>query len=1295
MLITKMVKLSEQLKRQPIARPISTRTQRKQQVIQQRLAEQERTKELARREGLFEKAKTKVKDLSIEEYEKVYNTWEDWLQKSFTSPTELRAIRTKEIESTSVKTKNEIDKARIERERKQTKYKIQLDEIKKQIDRARTSEQKARLLEDKKDLKQEFKEEDKFLKEFIRRLEDAKKELDKGKSLDFKSIIKFAEAKAEIREARAKELFEVRGAEIKSEKAFETLVEKSPFKPFIQQVERANKGQIDWANPKNVTAVFTAINQSLQQESIQKAKIFKEQQALAGIQRPPLILKQPEKEPSVSFTIPEEPATTFFGRLIQKGEEFIRVGKEKEVTKFVIPPDILGKPKPKPKEIVEVEDIPVKDYDLTQYELFVNPKTQELIYYPKVPEEGVAPLPEGFEKSMNLVLSIKTGELKEIPLGTKPAQGSIFIDPITFQRTYKGMTPEKYYKEVVVGGINEATGIKKFGRQLAHDIFPFTTPAGKLGFRPYYNVASAMVDKVSGGRFNLGVSDEEAVKDIERMKVQAFTQDYYDERGIKRPLIDLTTYQKIIGIKVPSGFLPRSPPVQASSLYLSGQLAGGILSQAGAVIPTGIKAVASQQAQLHPILVKIGAVGLTAGVGGAFAFKTAKGVRELKKAGASLSEQVGFVGQQATFLGVGVAGFRSGLKHGLPIKYGQVNVPIAKVKEGAFVGKPPVEKGLSLANRFSNKLSRQLSATTFQGEPLLPQGSTTLHATVWRGVYFDTGSAVKPIFGQAFLPSYVPTDVLGQIKFVGYSSIIGKGFPQFQNIAPSGFYVPREALAVQGFVPTTRLETAFAKQWATTSLAPADIRLLQAGLPIRTATEYFNPKFQTLDKFRQVESVKKLTSKQQEALWKYFQKQRGDYLVYGSSTVKGYGVELKRPLHDIDATFFHAKSGDKAQEIVNILKKAGGKAGTKVTLAGGDKNQILIAGTKEKLLDIHGYDSPDITNQDIWGFRYQQPVTQEGVKIMTLSQTATQKLGASLTFQVDKAGNVIFAPESPTATKFLASQKHLSDFYRISKVQATQGLTGNKKTEILDLLKVWKESSIEKFGEQVFAGEKIVLGLHTATPSLNPSDIIIASSPSVTSATLINQILSSGVSPSVISPSVSPIISRSPSISVSPSISPSISFSPSPSPSPSLSVSLSPSPSVSPSISVSPSPSPSPSISVSPSPSPSVSVSPSPSPSVSLAIAPTPPFPPFLFLFPFLPKIKKKLKKKKKKKKLKEELLYAPTLTTKIVGLEPQVVTPKQGLKLLRKVQTGFELRRAIKLKLPKVPRIKSPRIRF
>lgn len=1293
----KMVKLSEQLRKQPTAKSILTRTQRKRQVIQQRLAEKERAKEIKRREGIFTEARLKVKDLSINDYEKVYNTWEDWLQKSFTSPSKLRLQRTEAIENTKSKVQTELERKIAERLKDQEKYDIKRQKLRREIGKSKTPQQRERRTEDYKEFKQEFKEDDNFLEGLIDGLKESLRELDKGKNIDYKDIIDFARDKGEFEEERVKARYERRVAKVKSEEAYKILLEKSPFKPFIKQVEEAERGRIDWSNPKNVQAVFTAINQSFQEASIERAKV----PIPTEIKRPPLILKQPEKVPSVSFTVPEKLAPTFFGRLIQKGLEFIKVAKEPEVTKIVIPPEILGKPKPKPKkEIIEGDGVSIKDFDLAQYELFVNPKTQELLYFPKKPEEGIK-LPEGFQKSMNLALDIKTGELSEIPIGTKPVRGSISVDPITFQRTYEGLTPEKYYDEVIVRGIKEATGIKRIGRQLAHDIFPFTTPAGKLGFRPYYNVASAMADKISGGRFNLGVSDKEAIEDIRRMKIQAFTTDYYDERGIKRPLIDLTTKQKIVGVRVPSGFLVRSPPVQASALYLGGQLAGGILSQAGAVVPTGVKAVASQQAMLHPILVKVGAVGLTAGIGVAFTVQTAKGVKELKKAGASLSEQVGFVGQQATFLGVGVAGFRSGLKHGLPIKYGQVNVPIAKVKAGAIIGKPPIEKGLSLANRFSNRLSRQLSATTFQGQPLLPKGATTLHATVWRGIYFDTGSTVKPIFGQGFLPIYTPTKVLGQIKFMGYSSIAGKGFPQFQSIAPRGFYIPREALAVKGFVPTTRLETAFAKKWAGTSLSPVDISLMEAGLPIRTATEYFNPKFQTLDKFRQVEAVKKLTSKQQEALWKYFQKQRGDYLVYGSSTVKGYGVELKRPLHDIDATFFHAKSGDKAKEIVEILKKAGGKTGTKITLAGADRNQILIARTKEKLLDIHGYDSPDITNQDIWGFRYQQPVTKEGIKIMTLSQTATQKLGASLTFQVDKAGNIIFAPESPIAQKFLASQKHLSDFYRISKAQATTGLTGSEKSKVLKLLEVWKESSIEKFGEQVFAGEKIVLGIHTATPSLNPSDIIVASSPTVAFASItpseIQRVLNLVESPSIISPSISkpsPIISPSPSISVSPSISPSISFSPSPSPSPSLSVSLSPSPSVSPSISVSPSPSPSPSISVSPSPSPSVSVSPSPSPSVSLAIAPTPPLPIIPFIWFPIPKVKKKLKKKKKKR-LKEELRLAPTLTTKIVEPKGIVVTPKQALKLLKKVQTGFELRRAIKLKLPKIPKIKSPKIRF
>ena len=47
--------------------------------------------------------------------------------------------------------------------------------------------------------------------------------------------------------------------------------------------------------------------------------------------------------------------------------------------------------------------VDVRSCDLTQYDLYVNPKTQGFVYYPKQLEEGME-IPEGFKKSEHLTV---------------------------------------------------------------------------------------------------------------------------------------------------------------------------------------------------------------------------------------------------------------------------------------------------------------------------------------------------------------------------------------------------------------------------------------------------------------------------------------------------------------------------------------------------------------------------------------------------------------------------------------------------------------------------------------------------------------------------------------------------------------------------------------------------------------------------------------------------------------------------------------------------------------------------
>lgn len=88
------------------------------------------------------------------------------------------------------------------------------------------------------------------------------------------------------------------------------------------------------------------------------------------------------------------------------------------------------------------------------------------------------------------------------------------------------------------------------------------------------------------------------------------------------------------------------------------------------------------------------------------------------------------------------------------------------------------------------------------------------------------------------------------------------------------------------------------------------------------------------------------------------------------------------------------------------------------------------------------------------------------------------------------------------------------------------------------------------------------------------------------------------------------------------------------------------------------------------------------SPSIAIPKIPaiTPPiFRPKPFFIPILKgKIKKKLKKKKKQI---QEFAFLPDFTAKALGLKPEILTGKQAQARVRKILTGFEIRRPIKIK--------------
>ena len=73
-------------------------------------------------------------------------------------------------------------------------------------------------------------------------------------------------------------------------------------------------------------------------------------------------------------------------------------------------------------------------------------------------------------------------------------------------------------------------------------------------------------------------------------------------------------------------------------------------------------------------------------------------------------------------------------------------------------------------------------------------------------------------------------------------------------------------------------------------------------------------------------------------------------------------------------------------------------------------------------------------------------------------------------------------------------------------------------------------------------------------------------------------------------------------------------------------------------------------------------------------------------LIPFyFPTAKSKAKKKVRDKLLQQQLAYLPDFTARALGLDPQVLTESQVLKKIKQVQTGFEIRRGIRLKQNKL----------
>jgi hypothetical protein len=1366
--------LGEQIKAKAPSRP--TRTQRV-------IAKAEWIKETKRREEEFNRLKkeadnirqTEFKDVtSIEDYTKKYNALKPELKPFFLEPLivkeQVETARREKIEKNLTQVKEEISKWKQKAEREDEWYDDRRTEMRKKLSPEKYEEWKFKTLTRIKELNYQvqFWEEarDKFLRQGF----------DYGDVEDWvEAQVEYNIAKREAKREAIEQITETR----------EKLMA-SPFRPIYEEYEK-QFGKIAWTEdlaqslrranwierygvdefkkvheleevkvteipatkiglePSKVILYKGKAGELFQEKITPKGFTFGERKA-GGLtitgkyvmeevppkvftpDKTPLILQRPEKAPKVAFEEPIEkqaPKTKGFKGFVDRlvfnlGTKYFGGIPSEKVAVQEIPAETLSI---KTKEVEadeilkteagekEVEKQAEKiDYDLSTYDLWYDPKTQEMVYFPKKDLK-----PKGWKEVEKLITNVETGELRAIPSNKLAPEGWIPIHEQTYERLYEGKT-KKEYVDYVKKKFKDAPLWKK----PFYHIYPYVTPSAKLGFRPLAVTRAYQVG---------AIEKEEWEKEMKDMYEEAYTKDYFKTTGEKpKPLMRFEK-RKILGIKkvpVPTGFLPESPPAQASLILGTAYLGGAGVKGATLLIPAKAKAVALA----HPIILKTATYGTALGLTGYYGVKTGLEAKKLvQEEGASKWKALGHVGMKATYLAVGVAGFKAGLKYGLPVKYGAVKQTIAKgtpEKIAGMLGKTQ-ERQLGFLDRAGLRINQQIASLKIGGKPVLPANQqVVMSKTLWRGIYWQ-GKEPTILFGKAYIPQYSPAG-----KMVGFAGQYKWGFPQkFTFIKP--------ALLKEGFVPTGKLETLFAKKFAQT-MPKVERDIMKSALFVRGTTEHIHPPFKSLQKFKTVEAMKHLTPKQQKALWNYFQKQKGNYLVYGSSTVKGYmGQKFPRTPHDIDATFFQSKSSVKATEMAKLLKKFPMKKGVKLQLAGADKNQIMlkVRGAREpvKLLDVHGYDSPEITGRDIWGFEYQQPITVDkpslagrigfekvgkiwrptiktGIKIMPLSQSATQKMGAVLTLRADPKGNIIFAPESVVAPKYQQSLKHVVDFYTISKFQAQQ-LSGLAKTRTLQNLATFKQSAIGKFPETAkMFNEQVILGMKQVLPK--PSKIIPASSEGFTFSSvtpsqeatvyklthkpivmgkqrhrqLVDKLLKKMAfeSPTV---SVTPSYFVSPSVSISPPspsmMSPSISISPSASISPS--VSTSPSPSVSPSISTSPSLSPSPSPSVSPSPypsiSPSVSLSPSPSPSISpspypsVTPAPTPPpiIPPFWI---WIRGAKKKHKKELKKAMYKQ--FYVPDFTARALGLTPKVVSKKDVTKLVKKIMTGLEIRPTVRI---------------
>lgn len=413
------------------------------------------------------------------------------------------------------------------------------------------------------------------------------------------------------------------------------------------------------------------------------------------------------------------------------------------------------------------------------------------------------------------------------------------------------------------------------------------------------------------------------------------------------------------------------------------------------------------------------------------------------------------------------------------------------------------------------------------------------------------------------------------------------GTPDLANVLktlPEGGY-----FTVEGGGTAKTLLTNIPKWQETTKGAQAQIGATQ--LKTWKETQYTPSKFGTETFSRE---MKGLTKEGFETTLKWTQEQGGKVRMwYGSKTaeVQMEPGALGRKPGDIDILLNvgEKKAEVLAQDLASKLKASGEQV--KVV---GTQVQTKQGGEWVKAVDIHSTESPYVAPERGYGIYFEEPpVTKEGIKIMSLSETGGMKTEASMKVVKGEEGYYFGTEEG-------RGGKHIPDVLAIKetlyKSQGPKGEIGIKDISQLRELYLKEGYDLTPGGVEIdFTRQPVSTTVSpTLIPSVSPS--YVSASPSISA------------SPISVSPSWSPSPSLSPSVSVSPS--PSRSVSPSLSPSlfsPSISPSISPT--ISPSISTSISPSVSPSISPSFSPSPSPSLSPSPSPE--------PPIPkPTFFLIP-------------------------------------------------------------------------------